>query len=161
MVPTEEAIITRQMLYSAFLLPTTTAFAIGFSVCVLNSYLESTREDHYCFCKIALTVNSDPDITVSSRFHCAKPCMENTTTCAPTPKLISDGVLPTYLSSIDISAPGGVDEKLHLTLSDEFFCGNGGSAEEGGATGVTEGEFAAGVVAGCGAGVGGAAAARS
>jgi len=87
--------------------------------------------------------------------------MENTTTCAPTLRSISDGVLPTYLSSIDISAPVGVDTNLHLTFSEEFLCGNwGGGAEEDGPTGVTEGEFAAGV-AGCGAGAGGAAAARS
>ena len=42
--------------------------------------------------------------------------MEKATTCVPVLTAISEGVLPTYLPSRVISAPGGVELKLHLML---------------------------------------------
>jgi len=76
--------------------------------------------------------------------------MEKTTACVPPFNSIADGVLPTYLPSRVISAPEGVEVKLHLTFAEEIFCGWGG-AEADGATGAAEGEIATGA-GGCGAG---------
>jgi hypothetical protein len=70
-----------------------------------------------CFCKIALTLNSDPLTTASSRFHWAKPGVEKITTWAPTLRPISDGVLPTYLPSRVISAP----ERRRTKITPYFF----------------------------------------
>lgn len=61
---------------------------------------------------------------------------------------ISDGVLPTYLPSRLISAPDGVELKLHSTLS-----GRTPGAETTGGTGAGAGELA-GEVRGAGAACG-------
>src|ERR1700722_14519403 len=110
MVPTDEAMITRQMLYSALPVPTTcAAFAI------LPPFVCSipVQNHRYIFCKTALTVKSDPGDTVRSRFHSANPWRAKTTTCVPVLTPTSDGVLPTYLPSTVISAPLGVEPNLH------------------------------------------------
>jgi hypothetical protein len=74
----------------------------------------------YCaFSKNAFTVNSDPAATVKSRFHGANPGSKIATACAPMPTLKTEGVLPTYFPSTVISAPDGVELKLHFTLASE------------------------------------------
>ncbi len=69
--------------------------------------------------------------------------MEKTTACVPPFNSMAEGVLPTYLPSRVMSAPEGVEVKLHRTFSEEIFCAGGGAEAEG-ATGATEGEFATG-----------------
>ena len=84
----------------------------------------------HCFCKTALTFNSDAGSTVRSCFHDAKPARVYTTVCAPVVTVISEGVLPTYLPSREISAPGGVVENVHLTVSALFSCPKRGPRAE-------------------------------
>src|ERR1035438_1164773 len=166
MVPTDEAMITRQMLYSGVLLPATAtaAFAIPppcylqyFSptniwICADSGTLPRRPTSPHCcsFRKIALTVNSDPDNTVSSRFHWVNPDMEKTTTCGPGLTAISDGVLPTYLPSRVLLTPGGVEVKLHFPFSSAF-SGSPPSAAAGGWAGADQ-FWAAGAECGAGAG---------
>ncbi|MGC2061323.1 MAG: hypothetical protein WA653_23890, partial [Candidatus Sulfotelmatobacter sp.] len=71
--------------------------------------------------------------------------MEKATTCVPALTAISDGVLPTYFPSNVISAPGGVEVKLHRTFSVDT--GTVAGVEPAGARGVGE---AGGGVTGCG-----------
>jgi hypothetical protein len=59
---------------------------------------------NYCtFSKTAFTVNSDPGTTVNSRFHCAKPGIETITSCLPVLTFATEGVLPMYCPSTEIS----------------------------------------------------------
>ena len=81
---------------------------------------------------------SDPGGTVSSRFHRSNPGMNSTTTCVPVLTPTMDGVLPTYRPSRVISAPAGVEVKLHFTVSR---VASGAGAEE--PTADAAGELAA------------------
>src|SRR5271157_1714720 len=90
------------------------------------------------FCRLAVTFTVESDTTVSSRFHCANPGIDKTTTCEPVPRPISDGVLPTYRPSTMISAPEGVELKLHFTFS-----GSSGGGEFGSGAAADSWGFAA------------------
>ena len=106
---------------------------------------------HGCvFSSVAVTFTTESAATVSSRFHSANPGIEMTMTWLPVLRPISDGVLPTYLQSTLISAPGGVELKLHRT-----FCETPPCAEAGGGAGAGAGELCADAaicVTGAGAG---------
>ena len=74
--------------------------------------------------------------------------------CAPALRGLPDGVLPTYFPSNVISAPEGIELKLHIMLPGRSFCaerlGGGGAA-----IGAASDAFCPGATAtGCGAGTG-------
>jgi len=91
---------------------------------------------------------------VRSRVHGAKPGKDKTTECVPGLSGIPDGVLPAYFPSSVISAPEGIEEKLHITFPATAFCagrlGGGGAA-----SGVASDAFCPGATAtACGGGSG-------
>ncbi len=83
MVPTDEAIITRQMLYSALPVPpTAAAFAMTSSIYPQLTVLFPSAK----FRLPSIAIRRVPS---SSRFHWIKPGIEKTTTCAPVTSSIS------------------------------------------------------------------------
>jgi hypothetical protein len=94
------------------------------------------------FCRVALTVSSDPGDTVRFRVQGTKPDNEKLTAWAPGPRLIMDGVLPTYFPSKVISAPEGVEVKLHFTSPGTTPCADSACGTGAAAGGAEVGEGA-------------------
>ncbi len=74
------------------------------------------------FCRVALTVSSDPGDTVRFRVQGTKPDKEKTDRVGSGAEANYDGVLPTYFPSKVISAPEGVEVKLHFTSPGTTSC---------------------------------------